>query len=109
MLGPVRPVQKSIWCAKWPRAPRRRRSRRGEGRAVLPRSDAVAAIRAVSVPALLVRAKWTEPGTRPDAAGRGHDRGAEFGVVPGSATTVAENPAAFNGFLFAFLDRHFGA
>jgi 3-oxoadipate enol-lactonase len=74
-----------------------------------PEADAVAAIRAVSVPTLLVAGEVDQTG---HAAGmrRVADMiaGAEFGVVPGSGHYPwAENPAEFNRLLFGFLDAHF--
>jgi 3-oxoadipate enol-lactonase len=76
-----------------------------------PENEAVAAIRAVSVPALLVAGEVDQTG---HAAGmkRVADmiRGAEFAVVSGSGHYPwAENPAEFNRALFGFLDRHFPA
>ena len=75
-----------------------------------PEADAVAAIRAVNVPALLVAGEVDQTG---HAAGmkRVPDmiKGAEFAVVSGSGHYPwAENPAEFNPALFGFLDRHFG-
>jgi 3-oxoadipate enol-lactonase len=76
-----------------------------------PEADAVAAIRAVSVPALLVAGEVDQTG---HAAGmkRVADmiKGAEFAVVSGSGHYPwAENPAEFNRAFFAFLDRRFPA
>jgi len=76
-----------------------------------PEAEAVAAIRAVSVPTLLVAGEVDQTG---HAAGmrRVADMipGSEFGVVPGSGHYPwAENPAEFNRLFFGFLDRHFGA
>ena len=74
-----------------------------------PEADAVGAIRAVSVPTLLVAGEVDQTG---HAAGmkRVADmiRGAEFAVVSGSGHYPwAENPAEFNQALFGFLGRHF--
>jgi len=74
-----------------------------------PEADAVAAIRAVSVPTLLVAGEVDQTG---HAAGmkRVADmiEGAEFAVVSGSGHYPwAENPAEFNQALFGFLGRHF--
>jgi pimeloyl-ACP methyl ester carboxylesterase len=71
----------------------------------------VAAIRAVSVPALLVAGEVDQTG---HAAGMkrvaGMIEGSDFAVVPGSGHYPwAENPAQFNRALFGFLDRHFPA
>jgi 3-oxoadipate enol-lactonase len=76
-----------------------------------PEAEAVAAIRAVSVPALLVAGEVDQTG---HAAGmkRVADmiKGAQFAVVPGSGHYPwAENPEAFNRDFFAFLDRNFPA
>jgi 3-oxoadipate enol-lactonase len=76
-----------------------------------PEAEAVAAIRAVPVPALLVAGEVDQTG---NAAGmkRVADmiKGAQFAVVPGSGHYPwAENPEAFNAAFFAFLDRHFPA
>ena len=74
-----------------------------------PEADAVGAIRAVSVPALLVAGEVDQTG---HAAGmkRVADmiKGAEFAVVSGSGHYPwAENPAEFNQAFFGFLGRHF--
>ena len=76
-----------------------------------PEADAVAAIRAVSVPTLLVAGEVDQTG---HAAGmkRVADmiEGAAFAVVPGSGHYPwAENPEEFNRAFFGFLDRHFPA
>ena len=76
-----------------------------------PETDAVAAIRAVSVPTLLVAGEVDQTG---HAAGmkRVADmiKGAAFAVVPGSGHYPwAENPEEFNRAFFGFLDRHFPA
>jgi pimeloyl-ACP methyl ester carboxylesterase len=73
-----------------------------------PESDAVAAIKAVSVPTLLVAGEVDQTG---HAAGmkRVADmiKGAEFGVVSRSGHYPwAENPAEFNRLFFSFLERH---
>ncbi|HYA47510.1 MAG TPA: alpha/beta hydrolase [Burkholderiales bacterium] len=75
-----------------------------------PEVDAVAAIRAVSVPALLVAGEVDQTG-HPAGMQRVARMisGAEFAVVPGSGHYPwAENPAEFNPILFGFLGRHFG-
>jgi len=73
-----------------------------------PPEQAVAAFKAIKVPALLVAGEVDQTG---HSAGmrRVADmvRGAEFAVVSGSGHYPwAENPAEFNRHLFAFLDRH---
>jgi pimeloyl-ACP methyl ester carboxylesterase len=75
-----------------------------------PEAEAVAAIRAVSVPTLLVAGEVDQTG---HAAGmkRVADmiKGAEFAVVSGSGHYPwAENPAEFNQAFFGFLGRYFG-
>jgi len=75
-----------------------------------PEAEAVAAIRAVSVPTLLVAGEVDQTG-HPAGMKRVADmiRGAEFAVVTGSGHYPwAENPAEFNPVLFGFLERHFG-
>jgi len=74
-----------------------------------PETEAVSAIKAVNVPALLVAGEVDQVG---HAAGmrRVADMivGSEFGVVSGSGHYPwAENPAEFNRYFFGFLDRHF--
>jgi 3-oxoadipate enol-lactonase len=74
-------------------------------------ADAVAAIRAVSVPTLLVAGEVDQTG-HPAGMKRVADmiKGADFAVVPGSGHYPwAENPAEFNRAFFAFLERHFPA
>jgi pimeloyl-ACP methyl ester carboxylesterase len=76
-----------------------------------PEADAVAAIRAVSVPTLLVAGEVDQTG---HAAGmkRVADmiKGAAFAVVAGSGHYPwAENPEEFNRAFFGFLDRNFPA
>jgi 3-oxoadipate enol-lactonase len=74
-----------------------------------PEAEAVAAIRAVSVPTLLVAGEVDQTG-HPAGMKRVADmiRGAEFAVVSGSGHYPwAENPAEFNPILFGFLSRHF--
>jgi pimeloyl-ACP methyl ester carboxylesterase len=75
-----------------------------------PEAEAVAAIRAVSVPTLLVAGEVDQTG---HAAGMRRVAnmiaGSEFAVVSGSGHYPwAENPAEFNRTFFGFLDRHFG-
>jgi len=75
-----------------------------------PEADAVAAIRAVSVPALLVAGEVDQTGN-PAGMRRVATMiaGSEFAVVSGSGHYPwAENPAQFNPILFGFLGRHFG-
>lgn len=74
-----------------------------------PEADAVAAIRAVNVPALLVAGEVDQTG-HPAGMKRVADmiKGAEFAVVAGSGHYPwAENPSEFNRAFFGFLDRHF--
>ena len=74
-----------------------------------PEADAVAAIRAVSVPALLVAGEVDQTG-HPAGMQRVARMiaGAEFAVVSGSGHYPwAENPAEFNTILFGFLGKHF--
>jgi 3-oxoadipate enol-lactonase len=76
-----------------------------------PEAEAVAAIKAVSVPTLLVAGEVDQVG---HAAGmkRVADMisGCEFGVVPGSGHYPwAENPAEYNRHFFGFLEKNFGA
>jgi 3-oxoadipate enol-lactonase len=73
-----------------------------------PESEAVAKIKAIGVPTLLVAGEVDQTG---HSAGmkRVADMipGAEFGIVAGSGHYPwAENPADFNRILFGFLDRH---
>jgi 3-oxoadipate enol-lactonase len=73
-----------------------------------PAEQAVAAFKAISVPTLLVAGEVDQTG---HSAGmrRVADMvpGAEFAIVSGSGHYPwAENPAEFNQYLFAFLDRH---
>jgi 3-oxoadipate enol-lactonase len=74
-----------------------------------PEAEAIAAIRAVSIPALLVAGEVDQVG---HAAGmkRVADMisGCRFGVVPGSGHYPwAENPAGYNRHFFGYLDEHF--
>ena len=74
-----------------------------------PEADAVAAIRAVSVPTLLVAGEVDQTG-HPVGMRRVANMiaGSEFAIVSGSGHYPwAENPAEFNLALFGFLDRHF--
>jgi 3-oxoadipate enol-lactonase len=76
-----------------------------------PESEAVAKIKALSIPTLLVAGEVDQTG---HSAGmkRVADmiKGAEFGIVPGSGHYPwAENPAEFNKIFFGFLDRHIPA
>jgi 3-oxoadipate enol-lactonase len=76
-----------------------------------PEADAVAAIRAVSVPTLLVAGEVDQVG-HPAGMRRVADMiaGCEFGIVPGSGHYPwAENPAEFNRHFFGFLEQHFKA
>jgi pimeloyl-ACP methyl ester carboxylesterase len=76
-----------------------------------PEADAVAAIRAVSVPTLLVAGEVDQVG-HPAGMQRVASMiaGCEFGIVPGSGHYPwAENPAEFNRLLFGFLEKHFKA
>lgn len=73
-----------------------------------PEADAVAAIRALSVPVLLVAGEVDQTG-HPAGMRRVADMipGAEFAVVPGSGHYPwAENPAEFNRHFFAFLNKN---
>ena len=76
--------------------------------AAYPESEAVAKIRALSIPTLLVAGEVDQTG---HAAGmkRVADMiaGSEFGIVRGSGHYPwAENPECFNEIFFGFLDRH---
>lgn len=74
-----------------------------------PEADAVAAIRAVNVPTLLVAGEVDQTG-HPAGMKRVADmiKGAEFAVVSGSGHYPwAENPSEFNKAFFGFLDRRF--
>ena len=74
-----------------------------------PEAEAVAAIRAVSVPVLLVAGEVDQTG-HPAGMQRVADMipGAEFAVVSGSGHYPwAENPVEFNPVLFGFLERNF--
>jgi pimeloyl-ACP methyl ester carboxylesterase len=74
-----------------------------------PESDAVSAIRAVSVPTLLVAGEVDQTG-HPAGMKRvaAMIPGAEFAVISGSGHYPwAENPTEFNQAFFGFLDRHF--
>jgi 3-oxoadipate enol-lactonase len=74
-----------------------------------PEAEAVAAIRAVSVPTLLVAGEVDQTG-HPAGMKRVADMipGAEFAVVSGSGHYPwAENPAEFNPVFFGFLERNF--
>lgn len=76
-----------------------------------PEADAVSAIRAVSVPTLLVAGQVDQTG-HPAGMRRVADmiKGAEFESVSGSGHYPwAENPEEFNRYLFGFLDRQFPA
>ena len=73
-----------------------------------PESEAIANIRAISVPTLLVAGEVDQTG-HPPGMKRVADmiKGAEFGVVSGSGHYPwAENPEEFNKIFFSFLDRH---
>ena len=75
-----------------------------------PEVDAVSAIRAVSVPTLLVAGEVDQTG-HPAGMQRVAKMiaASEFGVVSGSGHYPwAENPAEFNPIFFGFLGRHFG-
>jgi len=75
-----------------------------------PEADAVATIRAVSVPTLLVAGAVDETAP-PSTMRRIADMipNAELCVVSGSGHYPwAENPADFDQFLFGFLEKHFG-
>ena len=74
-----------------------------------PEAEAVAAIRAVSVPTLLVAGEVDQTG-HPAGMRRvaAMIPGAEFAVVSGSGHYPwAENPAEFNQAFFGYLERHF--
>ena len=74
-----------------------------------PEAEAVAAIRAVSVPTLLVAGEVDQTG-HPAGMKRVADMipGAQFAVVSGSGHYPwAENPAEFNPVFFGFLERNF--
>ena len=76
--------------------------------AAYPESEAVAKIKALSIPTLLVAGEVDQTG---HSAGmkRVADmiKGAEFGIVPGSGHYPwAENPTDFNKIFFGFLDKH---
>jgi pimeloyl-ACP methyl ester carboxylesterase len=76
--------------------------------AAYPESEAVAKIKALSIPTLLVAGEVDQTG---HSAGmkRVADmiKGAEFGIVPGSGHYPwAENPTDFNRIFFGFLDKH---
>jgi 3-oxoadipate enol-lactonase len=75
-----------------------------------PEADAVSAIRAVSVPTLLVAGEVDQTG-HPAGMRRvaAMIAGAEFAVVSGSGHYPwAENPDEFNRAFFGFLDKRFG-
>jgi len=74
-----------------------------------PEADAVSAIRAVSVPSLLVAGEVDQTG-HPAGMKRVADMiaGAQFAVVSGSGHYPwAENPGEFNPVFFGFLEKHF--
>lgn len=74
-----------------------------------PEADAVGAIKAVSVPALLVAGEVDQVG-HPAGMKRVANmiNGCEFGVVSGAGHYPwAENPGEFNPLLFSFLEKHF--
>jgi pimeloyl-ACP methyl ester carboxylesterase len=74
-----------------------------------PEADAVSAIRAVNVPALLVAGEVDQTG-HPAGMKRvaAMIEGCEFAVVSGSGHYPwAENPAEFNEAFFGFLGKHF--
>jgi 3-oxoadipate enol-lactonase len=76
-----------------------------------PESEAIAMIKGVTVPALLVAGEVDQTG-HPAGMKRVADmiRGAEFGVVPGCGHYPwAENPREFGKIFFDFLDRHLPA
>jgi pimeloyl-ACP methyl ester carboxylesterase len=76
-----------------------------------PEAEAVAAIRAVNVPALLVAGEVDQTG-HPAGMKRvaAMISGSAFAVVSGSGHYPwAENPAEFNRAFFGFLDRHFSS
>jgi 3-oxoadipate enol-lactonase len=76
-----------------------------------PEADAVGAIKAVSVPTLLVAGEVDQVG-HPAGMKRVSDMidGCEFGVVSRSGHYPwAENPDEFNGYFFNFLERNFPA
>ncbi len=73
-----------------------------------PESEAIANIKAIAVPALLVAGELDQTGHAPGMK-RVADmiKGAQFGVVSGSGHYPwAENPAEFNQLFFSFLDRN---
>lgn len=74
-----------------------------------PEADAVGAIKAISVPTLLVAGEVDQVG-HPAGMKRVADMiaGCEFGVVSGSGHYPwAENPVEFNDIFFGFLERNF--
>jgi len=74
-----------------------------------PEADAVSAIRAISVPTLLVAGEVDQTG-HPAGMKRVADMigGAQFAVVSGSGHYPwAENPGEFNPVFFGFLEKHF--
>lgn len=74
-----------------------------------PEADAVSAIRAISVPTLLVAGEVDQTG-HPAGMKRVADMigGAQFAVVSGSGHYPwAENPGEFNPIFFGFLEKHF--
>ncbi|MEO7403753.1 MAG: alpha/beta hydrolase [Burkholderiales bacterium] len=73
-----------------------------------PEAEAIAMIKAVDVPTLLVAGEVDQTG-HPAGMKRVADmiKGAEFAIVPSSGHYPwAENPAEFNRHFFAFLERH---
>lgn len=73
-----------------------------------PEADAVAAIKAIRVPTLLVAGEMDQTG-HPAGMRRVADliEGAEFAIIPEAGHYPwAERPDEFNRHLFAFLDRH---
>ena len=73
-----------------------------------PESEAVANIKAISVPTLLVAGELDQTGHAPGMK-RVADmiKGAEFGVISGSGHYPwAENPGEFNPLFFSFLQRN---
>lgn len=76
-----------------------------------PESEAVAMIKAISVPTLLVAGEVDQTGHAAGMKRVAHMiKGAEFGVVSGSGHYPwAENPGEFNSILFSFLDRYMPA
>ena len=76
-----------------------------------PEGDALGAIKAVSVPALLIAGEVDQVG-HPAGMKRVADmiEGCEFGVISGSGHYPwAENPAEFNDIFSGFLERNFPA